>query len=113
MSTRAHPATRARTYRRTEARRRVVRRRRIGAVLGTALVVGFAVALMWPSFHHAVREIALPLRHEDIIRQQAHDKGVDPALVAAVIYAESHFIDDRTSEAGAQALMGEANGRAT
>jgi len=50
-------------------------------------------------------EIALPLRHEDIIRQQAHDKGLDPALIAGVIYAESHFIDGRTSSAGAQGLM--------
>jgi soluble lytic murein transglycosylase len=105
MSTRAQTASRPRSYRRTEARRKTVRRRRIAAVLATALVVGFGLALSWPSFHHAVREIALPLRHEDIIRQQARDKGVDPALVAAVIYAESHFIDGRTSSAGAQGLM--------
>jgi soluble lytic murein transglycosylase len=52
-----------------------------------------------------VREIALPLRHEDIIRQQARDKGLDPALIAGVIYAESHFIDGRTSSAGAEGLM--------
>jgi soluble lytic murein transglycosylase len=86
-------------------RRNRVRRRRIGALLLVALLaVGAAFALR-PLLHHAVREIALPLRHEDIIRQQAHDKGVDPALVAAVIYAESHFIDGRTSSAGAQGLM--------
>ena len=60
---------------------------------------------MWPQFHHAVREITLPLRHEDIIRQQAHDKGLDPALIAAVIYAESHFRDGQTSAAGALGLM--------
>jgi soluble lytic murein transglycosylase len=52
-----------------------------------------------------VREITLPLRHEDIIRQQAHDKGLDPALIAAVIYAESHFRDGQVSAAGAQGLM--------
>jgi soluble lytic murein transglycosylase len=52
----------------------------------------------------AVREIALPLRHEDIIRQQAADKGLDPALVAAVIYEESRF-RDQTSHAGARGLM--------
>jgi peptidoglycan lytic transglycosylase len=68
-------------------------------------VVGLAVALSWPSFHHAVREIALPLRHEDIIRQQARDKGLDPALIAAVIYTESRFRDGQTSQAGAQGLM--------
>ena len=36
-----------------------------------------------------MREITLPLRHEDIIRQQAADKDIDPALIAAVIYEES------------------------
>ena len=46
-------------------------------------MTGLVVALAWPSFHHAVREIALPLRHEDIIRQQARDKGLDPALIPA------------------------------
>ena len=104
MSTGA-TATRPRTERRAAARRRAVRRRRIAAILGTAVVVAAAVALAWPSFHHAVREIALPLRHEDIIRQQARDKGLDPALIAAVIYAESHFRDGQTSAAGAQGLM--------
>jgi peptidoglycan lytic transglycosylase len=105
MSARAPSATRTRGYRRADARRRTVRRRRIAAILGTALVVGFVVALSWPSFHHAVREIALPLRHEDIIRQQAREKGLDPALIAAVIYAESHFRDGQVSAAGAQGLM--------
>ncbi len=51
-----------------------------------------------------IREITLPLRHEDIIRQQAADKGLDPALVAGVIYAESKF-RDATSHAGARGLM--------
>ena len=52
----------------------------------------------------AVREITLPLRHEDIIRQQAADKNLDPALIAAVIYEESKF-RDQTSHAGARGLM--------
>src|SRR3954470_9625685 len=103
-------STRAQTVRRSPprsaaARRRAVRRRRIGAILGAALVTGLAVALAWPSFHHAVQEIALPLRHEDIIRQQARDKDLDPALIAAVIYAESRFRDGQRSAAGAVGLM--------
>src|SRR5919202_2415713 len=105
MSTRAHPATRRPALRRAAVRRRAVRRRRIAAVLGAALLAALAFVLTWPSFHHAVREIALPLRHEDIIRQQARDKGLDPALIAAVIYTESHFRDGQTSRAGAQGLM--------
>ena len=52
----------------------------------------------------ALREITLPLRHEDIIRQQARDKNLDPALIAAVIYQESKF-RDQTSHAGARGLM--------
>ena len=39
-----------------------------------------------------------------MIRQQAAEKGIDPALIAAVIYAESRF-SDRTSRAGARGLM--------
>jgi soluble lytic murein transglycosylase len=53
---------------------------------------------------HAVKELTLPLKHEDIIRQQAAEKGLDPALIAAVIYQESKF-RDRTSSAGAKGLM--------
>ena len=47
----------------------------------------------------AVREIKLPLRHEDIIRQQAADKNVDPTLIGAVIYAESRFRDQTSTSA--------------
>ncbi len=52
----------------------------------------------------AVREITLPLHHEDIIRQQSAEKRLDPALIAAVIYEESRF-RDQTSHAGARGLM--------
>ena len=80
-------------------------RRRIVAMTGAAALTAIAVLALWPQFHHAVREITLPLRHDDIIRQQARDKGLDPALIAAVIYAESHFRDGQTSAAGALGLM--------
>ncbi len=52
----------------------------------------------------AIQELTLPLRHEDIIRQQAEEKEVDAALIAAVIYSESKF-SDQTSSAGARGLM--------
>ena len=57
-----------------------------------------------PFADKAVQEISLPLRHEDIIRQQAQDKGLDPSLIAGVIYVESRF-RDQTSHAGAKGLM--------
>ena len=50
------------------------------------------------------RAITLPLRHDDIIRQQAADKHLDASLIAAVIYEESRF-RDQTSHAGARGLM--------
>ena len=108
MSTHPQTATRRRPSapaRRAAARRRAVLRRRLAAGVGAAVLVAMAIVLVWPQFHHAVREITLPLRHEDIIRQQARDKGLDPSLIAAVIYAESHFRDGQTSGAGAQGLM--------
>jgi peptidoglycan lytic transglycosylase len=51
-----------------------------------------------------VRELALPLRDASVIRQQAAEKHLDPALIAGVIYAETKF-DPRPSPAGAQGLM--------
>jgi soluble lytic murein transglycosylase len=97
-------STATRTSRQAKIRRRAVRRRRIVAVLGVAALTAFAVAVVLPVFHHAVKEVVLPLRHEDIIRQQARDKHLDPALVAGVIYTESRF-RDQTSNAGAKGLM--------
>jgi soluble lytic murein transglycosylase len=93
------------TTRRRPRRTAAVRRRRLAAALvGVAALVALTAALIAPLFEHAVKEIALPLRHEDIIRQQAREKDLDPALIAAVIYAESHF-RDQTSPAGARGLM--------
>jgi soluble lytic murein transglycosylase len=102
MSTRS-ATTRARP-RRTPQRRRALLRRLTW--LAVAIVVSAAVvaAIVAPGVDKAVQEIALPLRHEDIIRQQAADKGLDPALIAGVIYAESRF-RDQTSHAGAKGLM--------
>jgi soluble lytic murein transglycosylase len=104
----AQPATARRQSRpsatsRKRARRRAVLRRRLFLAAGLALVVVAVLALVHP-VDHAVQEIQLPLRHEDIIRQQAAEKGVDASLIAAVIYTESHF-RDQTSHAGATGLM--------
>jgi soluble lytic murein transglycosylase len=83
-----------------------VRRRRRTAVgvLVAALAAGIGVWLWFGPGEEALREITLPLRHEDIIRQQARDKDLDPSLIAAVIYQESKF-RDQTSHAGARGLM--------
>jgi soluble lytic murein transglycosylase len=81
-----------------------VRRRRATALLVVAALVGVAVILALRVAPTAVRHFTLPLNHEDIIRQQAADKQLDAALIAAVIYQESKF-RDQTSSAGAKGLM--------
>src|SRR3954467_841587 len=99
-------ASATRSGRPTAAARRAakVRRRRRNLVFGLIAVVGAVVVIGLHPLKHAVKEITLPLRHEDIIRQQSQKKGLDPALVAAVIYQEPKFAD-RTSVAGARGLM--------
>ena len=90
---------------RRTARTRIRRRRFVA--LAVAAVLSAAVAAVVTGvgpLGDAVREITLPLRHDDIIRQQAADKSLDPALIAAVIYEESRF-RDQTSHAGARGLM--------
>jgi soluble lytic murein transglycosylase len=80
-------------------------RRRL-VLLGVALLAASALfaVVVRPYADKAVQEFALPLRHEDIIRQQAEAKNLDPALIAGVIYVESRF-RDQTSHAGAKGLM--------
>ena len=90
---------------RASARRRAVarRRRRVLAVLAIA-ATAVVVILTAPLFRKAVTEFNLPLTNADVIRQQAAEKHLDPALIAGVIYAETKF-DARPSPAGAQGLM--------
>ncbi len=74
----------------------------IGTAVGVAVVV--AALLTLPLARRAVNDLTLPLQYQGIIRQQASKKHLDPALVAAVIYAETKF-DPRPSSAGAEGLM--------
>jgi soluble lytic murein transglycosylase len=104
VATRSQASSRVRS--RDAGHRRTHRRRR-NLLLGLA---GFVVvaAIGWialrPVVDDAIIELTLPLRHEDVIRQQARAKDLDPALVAALIYRESKF-RDQTSSAGAKGLM--------
>jgi soluble lytic murein transglycosylase len=94
------------TPRRTGARRRAAARRRRLTILAIACAaIGALVVVMaLPMFRKAVNDFTLPLSYSDVIRQQAADKHLDPALIAAVIYAETKF-DPRPSSAGAEGLM--------
>jgi soluble lytic murein transglycosylase len=114
MTSTASPPTRSRGRRDGAAaaraaaarRRRRAARRRLGLLaLGVgALAVTIAVLLSLPLVRKAVNELSLPLRYSDVIRQQAAEKHLDPALVAGVIYAETKF-EPRDSSVGAIGLM--------
>ena len=76
-------------------------------IVALALAAGIGVAFVVSRLdvEQAIREVTLPLRHDDIIRQQAAEKDLDPALIAAVIFAESKFRSNERSNAGARGLM--------
>jgi soluble lytic murein transglycosylase len=78
-------------------------RRALGSVAAVVLTA-LLLALVVSEVDRAVRGLGLPLSQASVIRQQAAAKHLDPALIAAVIYAESKF-DPRPSSAGAQGLM--------
>jgi soluble lytic murein transglycosylase len=81
----------------------VTRSRPLATVV--ALAVGaLIVVLLAAMLRQADHGAGLPLSDAAIIREQASDKHLDPALIAAVIYAESKF-EPRPSAAGAQGLM--------
>ena len=80
--------------------------------LALALLAGLAGAVLWVASGaggvHAPGWYARsvhPLRYEDAIRASARRNDLDPALVAAVIYAESRFDAGARSDHGAVGLM--------
>ncbi|MGI8727980.1 MAG: transglycosylase SLT domain-containing protein, partial [Solirubrobacterales bacterium] len=97
-------AKRAKQKRPTK-RRGLLARLGWGSVMLTVIAIGVAVfAFSRLNVDETIRGLTLPLKHEDIIRQQAREKDVPADLIAAVINVESGFAD-QTSEAGARGLM--------
>ena len=103
MSVQAPSRTGTRRKPQRRGRPRLLRRRLL-LLAFVAIAAAVTMAILSPWADKAVKEIRLPLRHEDIIRQQANDKNLDPSLIAGVIYVESRF-RDQTSHAGAKGLM--------
>lgn len=79
-------------------------RRRLLGLAALGLLAALLAATVLPRLGEVAQELTLPLRHADVIRQQASDKELDPALIAGVIYQESRF-RNQTSPAGARGLM--------
>ncbi len=79
-------------------------RRRVTRAAALVVVAVTAGVLALPTVKRIVRDLTLPLAYTSLIREQAREKHLDPALIAAVIYAETKF-DARTSPTGALGLM--------
>ena len=70
----------------------------VGIVAGTFAYVNNTS----PPWYERIR---YPLRYSEYVRVHAREHGLDPALVAAVIYQESKFRSDAKSSSGAIGLM--------
>jgi soluble lytic murein transglycosylase len=78
-----------------------------------ALLVVAVIVTAWLTLPHwystwmpaQVGKTAFPLEHVDAVRAAADRHGLDPALVAAVIYVESGFDPAVQSSSGAVGLM--------
>jgi soluble lytic murein transglycosylase len=81
-----------------------LRRGRALLIAVVAIAAGVLIFDQIVGVETVVDEVTVPLRHEDIIRQQAERFDLDPALIAAIINQESGF-SDSTSHAGARGLM--------
>ena len=80
------------------------RARRVARTVASLALAAVLVAAIVSRIQHAPPGNGLPLSDVAVIREQAAQKHLDPALIAAVIYAETRF-EPRTSSAGALGLM--------
>jgi soluble lytic murein transglycosylase len=101
-------ADRGRPRGRPGRRPEVARRRRFLLLVVLLLSVG-AVGAGWYQLHQAMpawyARLWYPLDYEDAIVRESARNGIDPTLVAAVIYTESGFVPDSASSQGAVGLM--------
>lgn len=99
-----------RNTKRSMSRRRARARRKrliMTAVILSALLLALVGVGTWMllSTRPQVTVRRYPMEYEAAIRARAAENGIDPALAAAVILAESDYQPDAVSSANAQGLM--------
>ncbi len=70
-----------------------------------AVVLLLALTVFWPRLYGIFERATHPLEYAPQIRAASQKFGVDPTLVAGVIYTESRFGHDSESSKGAYGLM--------
>ena len=79
--------------------------RRVLVTLALVALGGAAAAYVHAKKPAPYARMVYPLAYEQIIRGHARNYDLDPALLAAVVYAESKFDADARSGSGAIGLM--------
>ena len=85
-----------------------VRRRKLGRRLVAAAILVVCIVALVPFVLRApdtVQRTTHPLRYEETIRRVGEEHGVEPTLIAGVVYAESRFGHESESSQGAYGLM--------
>jgi len=65
----------------------------------------FALILIYFILPQILAKYVYPLKYSDLIKKYSLEFGIDPNLVAAIIWGESHFNEKAISSAGALGLM--------
>lgn len=71
-------------------------------MVGGVVAVGLAVHQSMPAWY---ARLWYPLAYEDAIKRDARLNGLEPALVAAVVWRESDYDPNAVSSRGAEGLM--------
>jgi len=79
--------------------------KRLLAVVGLLAVLAGAFLYVDETSPPWYERIRYPLRYSEFVRVHAREHGLDPALLAAVIYQESKFRPSAKSSSGAIGLM--------
>lgn len=74
-------------------------------ILLVILVIVLGGFVFYKFFPEIWGEAVYPLEHEEVINKNAAEFGIDPTLIAAVIFRESRFYETSVSRAGARGLM--------
>ena len=78
---------------------------RLAGLAALVVVVGGFAVYVLESEPRWYERLRYPLRYEEIIKGHAENYGLEPQLLAAVIYQESKFDPDARSSSGAVGLM--------
>ncbi len=89
-------------------RRKIKRKNRVAPKGGrgclTVIIIIIALILLIMNFGSFMK-LLFPYPYSDIIKQESARYDIDPALVAAIIKAESNFDTEAVSQQGAEGLM--------